>query len=141
MGNVETAIIEIIKWIRESVRPVIVLCVMSILALVPPHSWLVSVGMDMWMQKMHPWIVLVFVGSSLWLATFPIENAYRLGQRKKYLHNLASDEKKTLQPYILNNKTVHCFSWWHDGGIINNPNLAYCQTHVLAMEGKTPTSR
>jgi Super-infection exclusion protein B len=116
MGNVETAIIEVIKWFRESVRPAAVLCLMSILALVLPQSWLASFGVGIWMQKMHPWIVLVFVGSSLWLATFPIEKAYRIGLRIKYLHDLAPDDKRVLQPYILNNERVHCFSWGTTAG-------------------------
>lgn len=120
MGTVETAITEVFKWFRESVRPAAVLCAMSFLALLPIHSWLVSVGVDVWMQKMHLWIVVAFVGSSLWLATFPIEKAYRIGLRIKYLHNLVPDEKRVLQPHILNNKRVRCFSWWHDGGTVNS---------------------
>jgi hypothetical protein len=114
------ALIEIIKWVRESVRPVFVIFFLCSLMLFTPSSWLAAVGI---VDSVHTYRFItsvLFAGSFIWLATFPIEHRYLRRRKVKLLENLASDEKKALQPYILDNKTIHCFSWWQDGGIAKN---------------------
>ena len=105
------AIIEIIKWIRESVRPVVVLLILSALVFFFPHSLASTIGLGDGFSKYRLVAFLCFVGSLVWLATFPIEKRYRSRGREKHLANLALDERDVLKNYILNNKKVHCFGW------------------------------
>ena len=44
MGNFEASVIEIIKWIRESVRPVILILVLAAMVLFFPYSWASAIG-------------------------------------------------------------------------------------------------
>jgi hypothetical protein len=108
--SAEGAVIEIIKWIRESIRPVVVLLISSALALFIPHQWLVNIGIADWLQRFRPWAILLFIGWLVWLGTLPVEKVYETHKKKVRLHNLATDEQDALRPYILNNKTVHAFS-------------------------------
>lgn len=108
--GVETGIIEVIKWIRESVRPVVVLLVVSALALFSPHSWLTNIGIADWLQRYRPWTLLFFTGSLVWLGTFPIESQYNQWQAKRYLKRLTEDERNVLKPFILNAKKTQSFA-------------------------------
>lgn len=107
----EVGVVEVIKWIRESVRPVVVSLLMSALALFLPHSWLTAIGIADWLQKYRVLLILLFAGSVIWLGTFPIEGLYRTSQRKRRLRSLAPDEQTALRPYIQNRKTIHYFGW------------------------------
>jgi hypothetical protein len=110
MGDFEAGVIEIIKWVRESVRPVYVILLLSGIGLLP-SSWLSAIGMADWASAHHPIIVLFFLGSIIWVSSFPIENRYRHWGRVMRLNELAQDQKDALKPYIQNNKTTHYFGW------------------------------
>lgn len=105
------AIIEVIKWIKESIRPVFVLFVLSALVLFLPSNWIAALGGTGAFQRYRFVAFLGFVGSFVWLATFPIEKRYRLRQRKLYLNRLALDEKNVLAGYIARKETISCFGW------------------------------
>jgi hypothetical protein len=120
MSETGGAIAEVLKWIRVSVRPVIVLLIVSVLALFIPSSLALKFGLNEWLQRFHPWIVLVFTCSFVWVLTYPVERWYRTRQRKKRLQNLASDEQDALRPYIQNGKTIHTFSAWQNIGLAKN---------------------
>jgi hypothetical protein len=109
MGNIEGGIIEIIKWIRESVRPVYVIFVLSSLCLLP-GSWLAKIGMVDWTSAHHPIIVLFFLGAVVWLSSFPIEKQYYHQKRKSYLNQLTDEERNVLKPFILNAKKTQAFA-------------------------------
>jgi hypothetical protein len=109
MANGETGIIEIIKWIRESVRPVYVIFILSGLCLLP-HSWLAAIGMADWASAHHPIIVLFFLGAVVWLSSFPIEKQYYHHQRKRYLDQLTDEERNVLKPFIMNAKKTQAFA-------------------------------
>jgi hypothetical protein len=108
--SAEGAAIEIIKWIRESIRPVAVLLIVSALALFLPQTWLANIGIADWLQRYRPWILLFFTGSLIWLGTFPIENQYYHHKRKKYLAHLTDEERNVLKPFILNKKKTQAFA-------------------------------
>jgi hypothetical protein len=110
MPDVKDAIIEIIKWIRESVRPVIVILVLAFLVFVFPHSLAVALGAQDGFQRYRFVAFLCFVGSIVWLITFPIERKYRRRKKLKYLHNLTQEERNALQPFILNAKKTQAFA-------------------------------
>src|SRR6266404_212903 len=114
--SAEAAVIEIIKWIRESVRPVVVFLIVGALALFLPQSWSTNIGIAHWLQRFRPWVILLFAGSVIWLGTFPIEMAYQTHKKKTRFQNLATNEQDALRPYIANKKTVHRFIWSADGG-------------------------
>ncbi len=109
-ARMREAIIEIIKWIRESVRPVIVLLLMSALALFLPHSRLATIGIADWLQKYRPWVVSAFSGSLIWLITFPVEVEYNRYRGKRYLRQLTEEERSVLKPFILNAKKTQAFA-------------------------------
>jgi hypothetical protein len=109
MPDVKDAIIEIIKWIRESVRPVIVILVLAVLVFCFPHSWAVALGVQEF-QKYRFLAFLCVAGSFVWLLTFPIEREYRRRKKLKYLHNLTQEERNTLQPFVLNAKKTQAFA-------------------------------
>ncbi|MBZ5662131.1 MAG: superinfection exclusion B family protein, partial [Acidobacteriia bacterium] len=91
--SAEATVVEIIKWIRESIRPIVVLLIVSTLILFLPRSWLNSIGIADWLQRYRPWIILIFVTSLVWLGTFPIENQYHHQKRKGYLKQLTGEEQ------------------------------------------------
>ncbi len=105
------AIIEIIKWIRESVRPVIVILVLSAFLLFCPHSWASAIGLGDGFSKYRFIAFLCFVGSLVWLLTFPIEKRYLAHRAKKRLHQLTDAERNVLQPFIQNRKRTQHFAW------------------------------
>ena len=115
--GLEDTVVEIIKWIRESVRPVVVIVIVSALALFLPQAWLSKVGVLDWLQKYRPLVVLSFAGSLIWLGTFPIERLYSVFQKTRRLGRLAPDQQEALRPYILNNKTTHGFDRWKQGAV------------------------
>jgi poly-D-alanine transfer protein DltD len=103
-------IIEIIKWIRESFRPLIVLFVLSALVLFSPHSWVAAMGVEEEVQKYRSVALLVFVGSFIWLITFPIEAQYYHRKGKRYLSHLTEEERNVLKPFIQNAKKTQSFA-------------------------------
>jgi len=111
MPDVKDAIIEIIKWIRESVRPVVVILVLSALLLFFPAHWASSIGLEDGFSKYRLAALLCFVGSAVWLLTFPIEKKYQHRERTKRLHELTQHERDCLKPYILNRKRTNYFGW------------------------------
>jgi hypothetical protein len=135
--SAEAAIIEIIKWIRESIRPVVVILIVSALALFLPCSWLTNIGIAAWLQRYRPFAILFFAGSLVWLASFPVEQCYYGSQKKKRLHNLASNEQEALRPYILNKKTVHRFIWSADGGIVAHLEKSGIFSNVQMVEERS----
>lgn len=100
--STEGAVIEIIKWIRESIRPIVVMLIVSALALFLPQSWLAKIGIVEWLQRFRPWMILLFVGSLVWLATFPIEHGYLTIRRPGRLKQLTPEEYGVLKYYIQN---------------------------------------
>lgn len=96
MGSFEGGIIEVIKWIRESVRPVYVILVLSTFCLLP-GSWLAKIGMADWTSAHHPVIVLFFLGAVVWLSSFPIEKQYHHQRRNRYLKQLTGEERDVLR--------------------------------------------
>ncbi len=103
------AIIEIIKWIRESVRPVIVLFVLAALVLFFPRSWVLAIGLGDGFSKYRFVAFLCFVGSLIWLVTLPIEQQYRHRKRERYLDHLTEEERNVLKSFILNAKKTQAF--------------------------------
>jgi hypothetical protein len=110
MGDFTAGIVEIIKWVRESIRPVVVTLIVCALALFLPHLWRTSIGIGDWLQTYRPWMLLLFTGSLVWLGTFPIETRYRRWEHKGRLAKLAGDQQELLKPYVQNKKTVHSAS-------------------------------
>jgi len=90
---------------------VVVLLVLAALILFLPRSWIAVIGMTEGFQRYRFVAFLVFAGSFIWLATFPIEKQYYLRERKKKVDSLTSDERDALRPFILNNKRTLCFGW------------------------------
>jgi len=111
MSDVKDAIIEIIKWIRESVRPVVVILVLAAVILFVPHSWASLIGLGDGFSKYRLVAFLCFVGSFVWLVSFPIERKYRSGNRSKYLSQLTQNEGDALRFYIQNRKRTQYFGW------------------------------
>jgi hypothetical protein len=107
---VKEAIIEIIKWIRESLRPLIVLFILSGLVLFCPRAWVAAIGVEDAVQKYRFATLLVFGGSFIWLASFPIEAEVARRKGMRYLKNLTEDEKNTLKPFIANSKRTQSFA-------------------------------
>jgi hypothetical protein len=105
------AVIEIIKWIRESVRPVVVAFFLSALMLFLPSSWFAAIGIENSVHTYRFVASLFFAGSFLWLVTFPIERRYRLWERRRSIERLAADQKEALKTYIVNNKTVGAYGF------------------------------
>jgi Super-infection exclusion protein B len=110
---VKDAIIEIVKWIRESVRPAIVLLVLAALILFFPHSWASSIGLSDGFSRYRFAAFLSFAGSLVWLLSFPIEKWYQLSKRKKRLAQLTENERDVLKHFIQNAKRTQCFGWSH----------------------------
>jgi hypothetical protein len=108
--SAEGVVVEVIKWIRESVRPVVVLLVVNALALFVPQGWFTYIGIADAVQKYRPLAVLFFVGSLVWLGTFPIESQFYHWKRKKYLIQLTEEERNVLKPFILNAKKTQSFA-------------------------------
>jgi len=108
--SVKDAIIEVLKWIRESVRPVFVTLFLSAAIVFLPHSWVTAIGLAQEFQKYRFIGLLFFIGSVVWLISFPIEMKYRSRGRKKYLGNLRSDQKEVLRIFVANRKTIQAFS-------------------------------
>jgi len=108
--STEAAIIETIKWIRESIRPVVVLLIVSALALFLPHLWLTDIGIEDWLQKFRPWAILFFAVSLVWLCTFPIEKQYHHQKRRRYLRQLTNQERDVLKVFILDAKKTQSFA-------------------------------
>jgi Super-infection exclusion protein B len=107
--SVKEGIIEIIKWIRESLRPVIVLFILSGLVLFSPRAWVAAIGVEDGVQKYRFVALLVFVGSFIWLATFPIEAGYHRWKKMRYLNHLTAEEKNILKPFIENARKMQAF--------------------------------
>jgi hypothetical protein len=105
----EAVAIDILKWVRVSVRPVVVILALSTLALFLPQTWLCTIGIGDWLQKYRALIILLFAGSVIWLVTFPIEHWYKSYKARKCLQNLASDQARALVPFVQNNKATHAF--------------------------------
>jgi hypothetical protein len=105
------AIIEIIKWIRESIRPVVVILVLAAIILFFPHSWTSSVGLGDGFSKYRFVAFLFFVGSIVWLLSFPIERQFRSRSRLKYFSQLTQQERDALRFYIQNRKRTQYFGW------------------------------
>jgi len=110
---VKDAIIEIIKWIRESIRPVVVLLILSGLVLFFPKSWAFAIGLGAGFLKYRLAAFLCFAGASVWLLTFPVEREYRSRERVKHLHQLTERERVCLRPYIENSKRTQYFGITH----------------------------
>jgi hypothetical protein len=106
---VKDSIIEIIKWIRESVRPVVVIFVLSAMVLFAPHSWASSLGLADGFSKYRFVAFLCFVGSLVWLVSFPIEKQFIHRKRERYLKHLTEEERNVLKPFILNAKKTQAF--------------------------------
>ena len=103
------AFVEIFKCVRESIRPVVMILILTALALFLPHTWLYGIGIGDWLQTYRPWVILLFAGSSIWLATFPVERLYKIWRMRRRLRNLAGDEKHVLRTYVQNAKTTQAF--------------------------------
>lgn len=110
MPGVKDTIIEIVKWIRESVRPVVVIFVLTAIVLFVPHSWVSSTGLGDGFSKYRFIAFLGFVGSFIWLISFPIEGRYYRWKGAKYLNYLTQEEKDVLSSFILNSKKTQAFS-------------------------------
>ena len=105
------AIIEIVKWIRESVRPVVVLLVLATIILFFPRSWASSIGLSDGFSRYRFAAFLCFTGSLVWLLTFPIEKRYQLSKHKKRLGQLTVSEQHVLKHFIEHEKRTQCFGW------------------------------
>jgi superinfection exclusion protein B len=103
------AFIEAMKWIRESIRPVFVIFVLSGVCLLPPR-WLSAIGISDWASAHHPIIVLVFLGAVVWLSFVPIEKLYHHQRRKRYLRRLTDEERNVLKVFVLNAKKTQSFA-------------------------------
>ena len=103
------AFIEVIKWIRESVRPVFVFFIVSTLLLFLPRTWAAAIGITEGYQKYHFMAFVLSVGSFVWLVSFPIERAYRRREKKERLRNLSVDEREILRPFVSSSRTAHEF--------------------------------
>jgi hypothetical protein len=104
------AIIEIIKWIRESIRPVVVILALAAIVLFIPHSWATSVGLGDGFSKYRFIAFLCFVGSIVWLVSFPVEQRYFGRKKIQYLGSLTEEERNILRPFILNSKKTQSFA-------------------------------
>lgn len=107
------AIIEILKWVRESVRSVVVILILSTLVLFFPNSWLAATGLGESFVKYRFIAFLTFAGALVWLLTFPVEKWYHLSGSQKRLNRLTEDEKNTLRFFIQNAKRTQCIGWMH----------------------------
>jgi hypothetical protein len=105
------AIIEIIKWVRESVRPLVVLLVVSLLVTLCPRTWASAIGLADSFPKYRLWGCLGFAVSSVWLLSLPIERRYHSSQKRKRLHRLTADEYSLLRGFLLNRKRTQYFGW------------------------------
>lgn len=106
-------IIEVLRWIRESVRPVFVVLFISAAVAFLPHTWITAIGLTQEFQKYRFLALLVFIGACVWLISYPIEMKYRAHGRKKYLGNLRPDQKEVLRHFVANTKTTQAFSRSH----------------------------
>jgi hypothetical protein len=108
---VKDAIIEVLKWLRESVRPVFVTLFLSAAIVFLPRSWVDKAGLAKEFQSYRFVALLFFIGAVVWLSSFPVEMKYRSQRRKKYLDNLRSDQKNILRTFVANRKTTQAFSY------------------------------
>jgi hypothetical protein len=103
------AIIEVIKWVRESVRPVVVILVLAAIVLFSPHPWASKLGLSQGFSNYRFLAFLCFVGSAVWLSSFAFENHYNHRRGKRYLNHLTEEERNVLKPFILNAKKTQAF--------------------------------
>jgi hypothetical protein len=110
---VKEAIVEIIKWIRESVRPVIVLFILSGLFLFGfkfESNGRTTNGIEDLLFRYQLLATFVFFGSFFWLATFPIEAIYARCKAVRYLKRLTEDEKNALKSFISNSRKTQSYA-------------------------------
>jgi hypothetical protein len=110
---VKDAIIEFLRWIRESLKPVFISLFLSAAIFFLPRSWVSATGLAPEFQKYRFLALVVFIASCVWLISYAIETQHRSRKRKKYLRNLRQDQKEVLRCFMLNRKTTQAFSRSH----------------------------
>jgi Super-infection exclusion protein B len=101
---------ELVSWIRESLKPVLVIFAISATILFWPTHWATAMGMAEDFHKYRFFGLLGFVGACVWLLVHVIEMVYHSERRRKHFKNLRPDEKEVLRHFIENHKTTQAFS-------------------------------
>jgi hypothetical protein len=113
MAAWEEAIVEFVKWIRDSNRPAWVFFIVTGAILLLPQSWLATLGVVTWVVNYKPWIVLLCAVSLVWLATSPFVVWHEHYKIKDRLKNSAKDERFILAQFVRADSAVCCVSLYY----------------------------